>query len=89
MDAIGKPQLNFKVNFIFFCISLILHLVFISTIGGFGGAIAISILYVLMFVTMIVLLKKHIGVSPTGIIQSTRVAYQQFFSMIRPGKPLK
>lgn len=86
MDAIGKPQLNFKVNFVFFCISLVLHIVFISSIGGLGGAIAIAILYVLMFVTMMILLKKHIGVSPLGILQSTRKAYTQFFSMIRSGK---
>lgn len=86
MDAIGKPQLNFKVNFVFFCISLVLHIVFISSIGGLGGAIAIAILYVLMFVTMMILLKKHIGVSPLGILHSTRKAYTQFFSMIRSGK---
>lgn len=86
MDAIGKPQLNFKVNFIFFCISLLLHLIFISSIGGFGGAVAIAVLNILMFVTMVWLLKKHIGVRPSGILVSTRQAYTQFFSMIRSGK---
>ncbi len=76
MDAIGKPQLNFRVNLLFFIVSLVLHLVFITGFGGIGGAIALACVYMLLLIVMMVLLKKHIGIEPRNIIKETKAFYK-------------
>ncbi len=82
MDAIGKPQLNFKVNALFFGVSLVLHVFFIMTTGGIGGAIAIAILYLLMMFIMYRILHRQLGVEVLLILQAIKSTYVNVFKRL-------
>lgn len=82
MDAIGKPQVNFYMNFLFLIISVLLHYTFIKLAGGIGAALALAVLYFLMVIFMTKTLYRYLGTSNRNIFQYVLKTYKDGWHMI-------
>lgn len=82
LDAIGKPQVNFRVNVLFMLFNLALNYVFLTKFGPMGAAYATVINYVVTFVLMIAILKKYIQVETINIFRYMVQTYKDIFGVI-------
>jgi lipopolysaccharide exporter len=61
LDAIGKPDINFKMNILLAASYLALMLIFVYSFGGDGAAYATIGHYVIVMFVIVLVAKKHIG----------------------------
>lgn len=68
LDAIGKPNINFRVNVVFMILSLLLTYLGIQLFGPMGAAYAAIAFYILSLLIMIAILKQYIRLELRNIV---------------------
>ncbi|MFT3823284.1 MAG: polysaccharide biosynthesis C-terminal domain-containing protein [Chitinophagaceae bacterium] len=82
LDAIGKPQVNFRINVLFMLLNLALNYFFLKNFGPMGAAYATIINYILTFVIMMAVLKKYIAVETGNILRYMVQTYKDILGMV-------
>lgn len=83
LDAIGKPQINFWINFLMLLVGLGFNYFALKMFGGIGAAYATIAFYIVSFFIMIAVLKKYIQIELRKIYSYTLQSYSEIFSKIR------
>ncbi|MEO8584452.1 MAG: oligosaccharide flippase family protein [Flavitalea sp.] len=83
LDAIGKPQINFRVNALLMVLNLILTYFLLKTYGGIGAAYATMIYYTVSFISMWLILKKYINLDVKEILQIAIKRYTDMYHYLK------
>lgn len=82
LDAIGKPALNFYTNLLFMAVNLGLTYLALSRFGGEGAAYATVLNNIIIFIIMMLVLKKHVHVETKNIFIYMFQTYKIIFNKI-------
>lgn len=83
LDAIGKPAINFYTNLIFMIVNLSLTYLGLTYFGGIGAAYATVANNIIIFIIMMVVLKRYINIETKNLFKYMWETYVLIYQKIR------
>lgn len=80
MDATGRPDINFRVMFLAFCINVGTNLAGIYFFGTIGAVIGTATTYLIIFIISQAILYKRFGITLQGVFGNTVSLYGELFA---------